>query len=76
MKNQLTTTAAKIKLSEMGTTGLVQYVLNGSRRLRGARKGKAQQVIALRYNSFAACCAFTNACNAAIMRGYTAQKAA
>ena len=28
MNNQLTTTTPKIKLSEMGSTGLVQYVVN------------------------------------------------
>ena len=71
MNNQLTTTTPKIKLSEMGSTGLVQYVVNGSRRMRGARKGQAMKIIVKRYNKFANCCAFTDACNAAIERGYS-----
>jgi len=56
----------KMKLTDMGTTGLVQYAITGSARMRGARTGKARAVIAKRYRSYRAVCAFQNAVNAAL----------
>ncbi len=62
----MTTNTDKIKLADMGTTGLVEYVVNGPRRLLGARRGRAACVIALRYKTFAAINAFYRAVNAKV----------
>jgi len=59
-------TTEKVKLSDMGTTGLVQYAVTGSTRLRGARTGRAVAVIARRYKSWDACNRFRKAVNAAL----------
>ena len=56
----------QIKLKDMGTTGLVNYVITGSRRMRGARLGQARKVIAARFCTWGACNAFVKAVNAAL----------
>ena len=66
----------KMKLSDMGTTGLVQYAITGPARMRGARTGKARAVIAKRHQSWAAVCAFTNAVNAALELSHKAERRA
>ena len=57
-----------IPLKERGTTGLIQYVVEGNNRMRGARMGKARRIINARHNSWAAHIAFTKAVNAAVDR--------
>ena len=57
-----------IALKDMGTTGLISFVVNGSNRMRGARMGKARRIINARHNSWEAHIAFTKACNAAVDR--------
>ena len=56
----------KIKLSEMGTTGLVQFVVSGCRRMRGARMGRAKQIIAHRFSRWENVKAFQKAVNRAL----------
>lgn len=60
------TQSTKMKLSDMGTTGLVQYAINGPVRLRGARTGKAVATSARRYKSWDACNRFRKAVNSAL----------
>ena len=57
-----------IALKDMGTTGLISFVVNGNNRMRGARMGKARRIINARHNSWAAHIAFTKAVNAAVDR--------
>lgn len=59
-------TTPHIKLSDMGTTGLVNYVVNGSPRMRGARLGKARAIIAKRYGRWDSVNAFTRCVNEAL----------
>jgi len=57
----------RIKLADMGTTGLVQYVISGSRRMRGARRGQATKIIAARFGRWEAIDAFRKAVNRAVI---------
>lgn len=57
-----------IALKDMGTTGLISFVVNGNNRLRGARLGKALRIVNARYNSWAAKVAFTKAVSSAVHR--------
>jgi len=61
-----------IPLKDMGTTGLISFVVNGDNRLRGARLGKASRIVNKRYNSWAAHVAFTKAVSAAVHRKLSA----
>lgn len=54
----------KMKLADMGTTGLVEWVVSGNPRMRGARMGKAVKVIAARVGRWEAVNAFRKAVNA------------
>lgn len=55
-----------IKLTDMGTTGLVQFVITGDRRMRGARLGKAKKIIAARTNRWDSVNAFCKCVNRAL----------
>jgi len=57
----------KIKLSDIGTTGLIQYCVEGNQKMRGARIGQAVKEIAKRYRSYGACVSFRAAVNAALI---------
>ena len=56
--------SSKMKLADMGTTGLVEWVVCGNPRMRGARMGKAVRVIAARHGRWEAVNAFRKAVNA------------
>jgi len=57
--------ANHIKLADMGTTGLVNYVVTGNRRMRGARMGQAKKIIAARFARWENVNAFQKAVNRA-----------
>jgi hypothetical protein len=50
----------------MGTTGLVNWVITGDRRMRGARLGKAKKIIAARTQRWASVNAFCKCVNRAL----------
>ena len=62
-----------MKLNDMGTTGLVQWVISGGWKMRGARRGQAEKVIAKRYRSPDAIYRFRAAVNDAWHREATKQ---
>lgn len=57
-----------MRLADMGTTGLIEWVVSGNRRLMGARCAKAKRIIAIRTKQWKAVNAFNNAVNAAYLR--------
>lgn len=59
-------TETKIKIADMGTTGLVQWVISGDRRMRGARLGRAKKIIADRTKRWDAVNAFCKCVNRAL----------
>lgn len=61
-----------IPLKERGTTGLIQYVVEGNDRMRGARMGKVRRIINARYKSWNAHVAFTKAVSVALHRKLSA----
>ena len=58
-------TETKIKIADMGTTGLIQWAITGNRRMMGARIGRAKKIISLRFGTWKAVNAFNKAVNAA-----------
>jgi hypothetical protein len=66
-------TTNTVKLADMGTTGLVQFVIAGNIRLRGARMGKAKAIIANRTQRWESVNAFVKCVNYAL--GYREVKA-
>ena len=59
-------TTNQIKIADMGTTGLVNWVITGSRRMRGARLGTAKKIIAARTQRWESVNAFCKCVNRAL----------
>jgi hypothetical protein len=55
----------KMKIADMGTTGLIEWAIAGNRRMMGARIGRAKKIIARRTGTWKAVNAFNKAVNAA-----------
>ena len=60
-------TATATKLADLGTAGLVQFAITGSRRLYGARRTRAGKIIFRRYGREAQVI-FLNVCNRDLMK--------
>jgi hypothetical protein len=60
-----------IKLADRGTAGLVEYAINGSPKLYGARLDRAQRIIFKRYGR-EAMAIFTNVCNRDVVKLWNA----
>ena len=56
-----------IKLADRGTSGLVEYAINGSPRLYGARLDRAKRIIFRRYGR-EAMAIFTDVCNRDVLK--------